>query len=297
MTASAASAPIVVFGSVNMDLVTSTGHLPAPGETVLGNGFATIPGGKGGNQAIAAAHAGGRVKFIGATGLDGFGSQLRDALITGGVAVDHLRQTAGPSGIAAITVDQAGENTIVVVAGANGTMTGLTDPDRDAIGSAAILVCQLEVPMSGVMSAVHTAAAASVPVLLNPSPVRDLPSELMAGVTVLVVNEGEARALGTAALAQVPHLVTTLGADGARYRGPAGEFAVAAPHVIAVDTTGAGDAFAGVLAVAWANGIAPRPAIQRACAAGALATTTAGAGGSAPSRAEIDELVAATYRP
>ncbi len=295
MSASPSTGPIVVLGSVNMDLVTTTDHLPAAGETVLGNNFSSVPGGKGGNQSIAAARVGGVVVFIGAVGDDDFGHRLRDVLTAAGVSVDLLRTTPGPSGIAAITVDGNAENTIVVIPGANGTVVGLTDADRETIRTAGMLVCQLEIPLAAVISAVGIAAAAGVPVLLNPSPARDLPADLLAGVTVLVVNEGEARALGAPALAQVPHVVTTLGGDGARYRGPADEFQVAAPKVDAVDTTGAGDAFTGTLAVAWASGTGPQQAIQRACAAGAIATTRPGAGSSAPSGPEIDRLVAASY--
>ncbi|SDO32267.1 ribokinase [Nakamurella panacisegetis] len=286
---------VVVLGSVNMDLVTTTSHLPAPGETVLGGSFSTIPGGKGANQAIAAARAGGTVAFIGAVGDDHFGAALGEALLGAGVNVEQLRHTAGASGIAAIVVDEQAENTIVVVPGANGGVLGLTDADRDVVRGADILLCQLEIPISAVISAAGVAAAADVPVLLNPSPARDLPSDLLDAVTVLVVNEGEAAAIGDDALRSVPHLVITLGRSGARYRGPGTSFEVSAPQVVAIDTTGAGDAFTGALAVAWAAGLDPRAALQRACVAGALATTTPGAGVSAPESDRIDDLVRTTY--
>jgi ribokinase len=288
--------PIVVLGSVNMDLVTTADHLPAAGETLLGKTFSTIPGGKGGNQAIAAARAGGTVLFIGAVGRDDFGSQLTDSLQGGGVSVDLLRHVGGPSGIASITVDDSAENSIVVVQGANGTVVGLTDADRDAVRAAGLLVCQLEIPMSAVVSAAGVAAAAGVPVLLNPSPACELPAELLASVSLLVLNEGEAASIGAAAVAGVPHVVTTLGALGARYRGPDAEFDVRAPQVEAVDTTGAGDAFTGALAVAWISGCSPRESVELACAAGALATTTPGAASSSPARTAIDELARITYR-
>lgn len=287
---------IVVLGSVNMDLVTTTPRLPEPGETVLGTSFSTVPGGKGANQSIAAAQAGGSVTFIGAVGDDHFGPVLTQALQAGGVDVAHLRRISGASGIAAITVDDRAENNIVVIPGANGTVVGLSDADRDAIRSAGILVCQLEIPLAAVVTAAGIAAAAGVPVLLNPSPARDLPADLLAAVSILVLNQGEAAAIGADAVASVAHVITTLGSAGAHYRGPDGEFDVAAPQVIAVDTTGAGDAFTGALAVAWAAGLAPRTAVQRACAAGALATTTPGASVSSPDGARIDELVSSTYR-
>ena len=286
---------IVVLGSVNMDLVTTTPHLPAAGETVLGTSFRTVPGGKGANQAMAAARAGGAVTFIGAVGDDQFGYALTEALRSGGVDVNQLRQTHGASGIAAIAVDENAENNIVVVPGANGTVVGLTDTDREAIRAAGILVCQLEIPLSAVVSAAGVAAAANVPVLLNPSPARALPAELLAAVSLLVLNEGEADTIGKDALAAVAHVVITLGRAGAHYRGSEAEFDVPAPPVTAIDTTGAGDAFTGALALAWASGLDPRAALQRACAAGALATTIAGAGGSAPDAARIDELVGSTY--
>jgi ribokinase len=295
MSHSHRTGPIVVLGSVNMDLITRTPRLPQPGETLLGNDFTTVPGGKGANQAIAAARAGGRVVFIGAVGEDEFGSRLRGALVAGNVSVEFLREAPGPSGIASITVDDDAENTIVVVPGANGTITALDVAERDSVRNAGLLVCQLEIPLDVVVGTVRMAAEAGVSVLLNPSPAQALPSDLLSGVTLLVVNEGEAAVIGPASLATVPHVVTTLGAAGAHYRGPNGDLDVEAPKVQAVDTTGAGDAFAGCLAVAWTAGLSPRDALQRACAAGALATTRPGASSSSPSAAEIDRLVAATY--
>jgi ribokinase len=291
-----ASARVTVLGSINMDLVADTERLPAPGETVLGTGFHTVPGGKGSNQAIAAARAGGTVTFIGAVGSDAFADALAGTLAGAGVATDLLRHVDGPSGIAVISVDAAAENTIIVVPGANGTVSGLGGDDAAAITGSAILVAQLEIPLDTVTAGARIAVQAGVAVLLNPSPARPLPPELLAAVTVLVVNEGEAAVLGEAAVASVPHVVTTLGAAGARYRGPSGEvLSVPSPAVRPVDTTGAGDAFAGALAVAWAQGLDPAAALRRACAAGALATTVAGASSSSPDREAIDALVAQTY--
>lgn len=289
-------AAVTVLGSINMDLVASTAHLPKPGETVLGSGFVTVPGGKGSNQAIAASRAGGSVTFIGAVGSDAFADPLTATLTSAGVSTQRLRRVGGPSGIALISVDAAAENTIIVVPGANASVTDLDGDDAAAIAGSAILVAQLEIPIGTVTAGARLAAGAGVPVLLNPSPARSLPGELLSAVAVLVVNEGEADVLGAEALAAVPHVVTTLGSRGARYRGPSGEtIDVPAPTVRPVDTTGAGDAFAGALAVAWAEGLAPEAALRRACAAGALATTVAGASSSSPARAAIDDLVAATY--
>ena len=278
MQQAAPSPLIVVVGSTNMDLITTTPTLPEPGQTLLGTGFHTAPGGKGGNQAVAVARAGGAVQFVGAVGEDDFGRALRDRLATAGVGTDRLRTVDGPSGIAAITVDAHAENTIVVVPGANGTVTDLDDEDRAVIIGAALVILQLEIPIETVVSAARAAADAGVVVLLNPSPVRDLPPELLDAVTILVVNRGEADALGADVLAAVPHVVTTLGGDGAVHRGPDdGETAVPAPKVDVVDTTGAGDAFTGALAVAWASGASPQAALEAACAAGADAATRSGA--------------------
>jgi ribokinase len=278
-----------VLGSINMDLVVRTVALPAPGETVLGSGFATSQGGKGANQAIAAARAGADVTMIGAVGTDPFGTELSTALRGHGVGVDRLRAVDGPSGIAVITVDDDAENTIVVAPGANGKLTELTEVDTEAIRASAMLLLQLEIPIQAVIAGALVAKAAGLPVLLNPSPARPLPDALLSAVTILVLNEGEASAIGAAALSAAPHVVTTLGSAGASYRGPNGERATARPPAVRpIDTTGAGDAFTGALAVAWAAGLDPAAALRRACIAGAIATTRPGAGGSAPSRADID---------
>ena len=266
-----------MLGSINMDLVVRTGNLPVPGETTAGTDFVTLPGGKGANQAIAAARAGGRVSFVGAIGDDDYGRRLAEGLAAARVSTDRLGRVPGSSGIALITVDDAAENTIVVVPGANARVR-VANPDAELIAGADMLLIQLELPVETVLGGARVAAGAGVPVLLNPSPVAPLTAELLDLITVLVLNEGEAAALGPAALAGVPHLVTTLGAAGARYAGPDGACCeVPAPPVVAVDTTGAGDAFTGTLAVAWARGLAPADALRLAGEAGAQATTYHGA--------------------
>lgn len=277
---------IAVLGSINMDLVTTTGRRPEPGETVLGSGFAMVPGGKGANQAIAAGRAGGQVEFIGAVGDDVFADELRAVLRESGVGTARLRTVDGPSGIAAIVVDAAGENSIIVVGGANATLTELSDDDLAVIAGADILLCQLEIPVQTVAAAARHAQANGTVVVLNPSPARPLPPELWADIDVAVVNSGEFAELG-AALDAVPQLVVTLGADGARYRGTDGrELRVPGLRVQVVDTTGAGDTFTGALAVAWQRG--PAEALRWACAAGALATTRLGASASIPACEEIE---------
>lgn len=290
---------IAVAGSINMDLVARCAVLPRTGETVAGREFHTTPGGKGANQAIAAARAGAddaRVSLLGAVGTDAFAKDLIATLKNAGIRTGRVRQVEGPSGTAHITVDDAAENTIVVVPGANGTVTSWSTADEDVIRNADLVMLQLEIPMTAVVQAAAAAAGSGVPVLLNPSPMRPLPKDLLRATTMLVVNEGEAAELGEQAAA-VPHVVTTLGAAGARYRGPDGvEIAVAAPQVNALDTTGAGDAFTGALAVAWAWGASPERALVRACAAGALAATVLGASASAPTRDAIDRLIEAGQR-
>ncbi|NEW42344.1 ribokinase [Nocardia cyriacigeorgica] len=287
---------IAVLGSINMDLVTTTDRRPRPGETVLGSGFAMVPGGKGANQAVAAGRAGGQVEFIGAVGDDVFADELRAVLRESGVGTARLRTFEGPSGIAAIVVDAGGENSIIVVGGANSSVTELSDEDLVVIAAADILLCQLEIPVVAVRAAARHAKANGTIVVLNPSPTRALPPELWADIDVAVVNSGEFTALGSA-LEPVPHLVVTLGADGARHRGPDGvELSVPGSAVEVVDTTGAGDTFTGALAVAWDRG--PAEALRFACAAGALATTRLGASVSIPRRDEIHAaLRAADFAP
>ncbi|QBS43706.1 ribokinase [Nocardia sp. CS682] len=276
---------IAVLGSINMDLVATTDRRPVPGETVLGTGFAMVPGGKGSNQAIAAQRAGGAVQFLGAVGDDVFAAELRRALTDSSVGVEQLRTVAGPSGVAAIVVDGGGENSIIVVGGANTRMTELTEADLAAIAAADILLCQLEIPLDTVAAAARHARANDTTVLLNPSPVQHLPAELWANVDVAVVNSGEAEQLG-ADLDPVAHVVVTRGADGAVYRGPDGrQLSQPSPRVEVVDTTGAGDTFTGALAAAWHRG--PEWALTWAGAAGALATTKLGASTSIPTEEEI----------
>ncbi|MET7767345.1 ribokinase [Nocardia sp. NPDC005366] len=295
MTTGARTPAIAVLGSINMDLVTTTGRLPAPGETVLGTGFAMVPGGKGANQAIAARRAGATVEFVGAVGDDVFAPRLRAALTDCGVGVDRLRTVSGPSGVAAIVVDADGENSIIVVGGANAGLTAMDDDDLAVLAKADILLCQLEIPIRTVAIAASHARAHGTTVVLNPSPVTDLPAELWAHIDVAVVNSGEAARLG-AALSSVPHVITTRGADGAEYRGPDDRsHRCASPVVEVVDTTGAGDSFTGAFAAAWHRG--PRAALAYACAAGALATTTLGASVSIPTAADIEAALAEQTPP
>ncbi|MFG2644227.1 ribokinase [Streptomyces sp. NPDC048370] len=290
---------IVVLGSTNMDLVAFVPRAPARGETVTGREFRTIPGGKGANQAVAAARAGADVSMIGAVGTDEFGARLRAALDSSGVDTDLLRAAEGPSGTAHIVVDDEGGNAIVVVPGANGTVTTLDHGDEALIATADALLLQLELPLSAVTEGAVTARRLGVRTVLTPAPAQQLPPELLAATDLLVPNEHEAAALtgiadphaaATALLAHVPEVVVTLGASGSLYAARGREpFTVAAPRVRAVDTTAAGDTFVGALAVALGEGRPVREAMAWASTAAALSVQRAGASSSMPYRSEIDE--------
>ncbi|MGW5670224.1 ribokinase [Micromonospora sp. NPDC003776] len=306
------SARIVVVGSANLDLVVTAPQLPKPGETVLGDDFRTVPGGKGANQAVAAARAGADCDFVGAVGADEFGTQLRDNLVAAGIDVRGLRSVDGPSGVALIAVDHAAENCIVVAPGANATLTGLDDADRTAIAAADVLLLQLEVPLAAVAEAAAAARDGGTAVVLNAAPARPLPTELLDLVDVLVVNEHEAAvvagvftddptALLDTLVTMVPRVVLTLGARGAAYADRDGtRIEVPAPRIEAVDTTAAGDAFTGALAVALAErgglSAATATAVLRwACAAGAACAQRPGASTALPERAAVEALAVATY--
>ncbi|MFD1543323.1 ribokinase [Nonomuraea guangzhouensis] len=290
---------ISVFGSANMDLVAYVSQAPKRGETVTGRAFRTIPGGKGANQAIAAARAGSVVAFLGAVGDDGFGGEMRTTMAEAGVEVERLRQVPGPSGIAHIVVDDDGGNSIIVVPGANGTVTGPTADDVAVIADSRALLLQLELPMDAVVAAAQAGQAAGVPVILTPAPTQPLPDALLDAVTLIVPNEHEAAditgadsadAALDALLERVPEAVITLGSEGALYGSRSGErLRVPAVRVKAVDTTAAGDTFVGALAVARTEGLPAAVALRFASAAAALSVQRAGASTSMPSRAEIDD--------
>jgi ribokinase len=289
---------VVVVGSANMDLVATAPVLPRPGETVLGNDFAMVPGGKGANQAIAAARAGASCAFLGAIGSDSFGVTLRARLAASGVDSAHARMVYGASGVALVVVDAEGENTIVATPGANAAFTSLTDAELSAVRGADVLVAQLEIPVETVTEAALAARAAGVRVLLNAAPARTLPAELLDAVDLLVVNEGEALTISGrgrddpgALLSVVPRAVVTMGDEGAWY-GDRDGTAVRVPafKVETVDSTAAGDAFTGALAVAWGEDREMVEAVRWACAAGAACARRLGASVSLPQRAEIDAL-------
>ncbi|MDZ7706722.1 MAG: ribokinase [Trueperaceae bacterium] len=293
---------IVVIGSLNLDLVARVSRMPEPGETVLALGYDEHAGGKGANQAVAAARSGGRVAMVGRIGRDEAGRRLRAGLEADGVDVAEVREVDAPTGRALIEVDESGQNRIVVVAGANAAW-GPDDLPSAALDGADLIVLQREVPDAVVAAAVRRGSAAGATVVLNLAPAGEVAAEVLAEVGVLIVNESEAgHLLGAAAktVAAGPvaaaerlaerfggDVVITLGADGAVHAGRSGTGTVAGLPVRVVDTTGAGDAFVGALAARLDDGAALADAVRFGCAAGAQATTRAGAQSSLPTRDEI----------
>jgi ribokinase len=281
-------ARVCVVGSVNMDLVFAVDTLPAPGATVLASALTRSPGGKGGNQAVAAARAGADVVLVAAVGDDATGAALRAHLQGHGVDLAGVVALPAPSGTASIVVDAHGENVIVVAPGANAQLELTSTRLRDLVAGCEVLLMQLEIPLRTALAAARLARAAGATVMLNASPAGADPAALaqLAELTdVVIVNESEAHSWDW----PVAHLVTTLGARGATHRSAAGEDRAPAPSVDVVDTTGAGDVFAGVLAAGWAAD--PAHALRRACAAGALATLTPGAGDCAPDDRAIEDAL------
>jgi len=291
---------VVVIGSVNVDFVVRAPHLPAPGETVVGGDLERHPGGKGANQAVAARRAGAEVAFIGAVGQDELGEFSTAALASEGIDISGTARLGGvATGSALIVVDGAGENQIAVAPGANAALIGhLVRRAVDAIGGPVdLFLVSFEVGDDGVAAAASVAIERSIPLLVNPGPARPLSEGLLKARPLLTPNEGELRALtgiaaveaGAQALARVTGgpVVVTRGARGATVvRGEAID-TTPAPHVTAVDTTGAGDTFAGVLASELARGSSLPRAVEVACAAAALATTEVGARAGMPSRDRI----------
>ncbi|MFG2992960.1 ribokinase [Streptomyces sp. NPDC048257] len=294
---------IAVLGSTNMDLVAYVPKAPRLGETVTGRAFRTVPGGKGANQAVAAARCGGRVVMIGAVGADEFGVRLRSALTAAGVETAPLRTVEGASGTAHITVDDEGGNSIIVIPGANAAVTGLEPGDEARIAAARSLLLQLELPLPAVLAGARAARAHGVRTVLTPAPAQPLPAELLAATDLLVPNEHEAATLtgltdplqaATALLADVPEVVITLGSAGVLYAARGRQpLTVPAPRVRAVDTTAAGDTFVGALAVALGEGRPMPAALRWASAAAALSVQRPGAQDSMPTRAETDAFAAA----
>jgi len=309
--------PIVVVGSLNMDVVIGVQRHPRPGETVLGGDYATYPGGKGANQAVAAARTAAQdreVIMLGRVGNDDFGRVLKTNLAECSVNISLLEATDSPSGVALITVDAQGQNMIVVSPGANGKLLPEHLP-ADLLKHAAVVLLQLEIPLQTVQSVTETAADKGVPIILNPAPAQPLSDQLLRKVSYLIVNESEAAELSGVAVGSgededkeqvkeqaraaalrlrqrgVETVIVTLGAAGSIWSSSETVGFQPAFEVDAVDTTAAGDAYCGAFTAAVAEGVALPQAIRFAAAAGALACTAKGAQPSLPARAQIEHFL------
>jgi ribokinase len=303
------TARVAVAGSLNMDLVVRAPHIPQPGETIIGSDFRNVPGGKGANQAVAAARLGADVSMVGRVGHDTFAEPLLENLAADGV--DHTYVTRDPeaaTGVALIVVDDAGENSIVVASGANARFSPAdVDAAEEALVDADVLLLQLESPLETVRRAAELARAHGAKVLLNPAPAQDLSDELLSLIDALIPNETEAALLtGRSVRSEkdarvaaealwdsgVETVIVTLGERGALLAQDGTVTLVPAFQVEAVDTTAAGDAFVGGFAVALAEGSALEEAVRWGNAAGALAATKMGAQPSLPTREALERLLA-----
>ena len=299
---------IVVVGSSNTDMIIKMEKIPVPGETVLGGEFSIAAGGKGANQAVAAARSGGNVTFVACVGQDIFGQQAVDGFLADKINVDYIfKDEKAASGVALIFVDNKGENSIAVASGANYKLT----PEhisraKDAITSSQILVMQLETPVDTVSAAAKLAKANGVKVILNPAPAQPLDDALFKNISILTPNESETELLtgikvdDDDSAAKAAHILLSKGLDAILITlGSRGVFLATAGvskiipgfKVKAVDTTAAGDVFNGALAVALSENKSLEDAVRFANAAGALAVTKMGAQPSAPNRQEIENLL------
>ena len=299
---------VVVIGSSNTDMIVKTPHIPRPGETILGGTFTTAAGGKGANQAVACARAGGQVTFVARLGSDMFGDQALKGFRQDGINVDYVtKDDSAPSGVALIVVDDKGENSIAVASGANGNLS-VSDVEAAAevIKQASIVLMQLETPVETIEAAAALAAESGVKVILNPAPAQPLSDKLLKKISILTPNETEAEMLTGVAVQNeteaakaaqalmdkgVTSVIITLGAAGAyvcshEFRGTVPGF-----KVDPVDTTAAGDTFNGTLAVALAGGRPLAEAVTFANAAAAISVTTLGAQPSAPNKETIEQFL------
>ncbi len=296
-----------------MDLVVGVEKLPASGETVSSDHFHMAPGGKGANQAVAAARLGASVKMVGRVGLDSYGDELLSSLASSGVDTTYVYRDNTPTGVALITVETGGMNTIVVCPNSNGECTPEdVEKAENAIAAADALITQLEIPLKTVEWALRIGRKHSVLTVLNPAPARTLPDTLLREVDLLVPNESEAEAIlgypvdsidtAIAAAASLQQLgpkmvIVTLGAKGAIFAGAEGCFAVPPFEVEACDSTGAGDAFIGAFVAAYGQGMDTRASLRFASAAGALAATRPGAQPSFPMADEVLEMIDTHQEP
>ncbi len=293
-----------MLGSINLDYVVRVLHHPVPGETVLGGDVHTHPGGKGANQAVAAARAGVRVRMIGCVGSDPSGAFMRENLEREGIDTTLVRTVPGSSGAAFIAVSETGQNTIIVSPGAN-ALVNTKELTSAKLAWSKVLLLQLETPLDTVLKSANLARRGGVRVVLNLAPAQALDADQLKDVDVLVVNETEAAVIGgrlpaSVADAQevarglrafVSTVVVTLGAQGAVYASADGEGHLPSPRVTVKDTTAAGDAFIGAFCAALCEGASLETAVRRGVVGGALACTKAGAQPSLPRRADIDALL------
>ena len=293
--------PIVVVGSISMDMVACTPRIPAVGETVIGTSFSTTPGGKGANQAVAAARLSYPTQMVGGVGDDAYGRPLLDALSAAGVDVAGMEPSAGASGLAHIFLAEDGHNSIVIVQGANGRVDRAhIDRHADLIRNAGIVLCQLELPLETTCYAIEMAAEAGVPVMLDPAPAATLPDSLFEKVAWFTPNETEAafyvgERLGVEETAEklftmgVKGLALKRGAEGAYVAVDGGRAEWVPPFAVqAVDTVAAGDCFNGAFAVSLMEGHDPWDAAWFASAAAAVSVTRRGAQAAMPERGDVD---------
>jgi ribokinase len=299
---------IVVFGSINMDLVVRSAHIPVPGETILGSDFVAVPGGKGANQAVAAAKLGTPTRLVGAVGDDAFAAPLQQSLQTYGVDTKHVMSTNGASGVALITVADNGENSIVVASGANMQLDHTClDAVAEALDGADTLLLQLEIPLELVIAAAQMARRRGVRVILDPAPARSLPGELLNNVDIVTPNESETAILtgifpNDEASCQAAYqslraqgasaVIIKRGAHGAWWSNGQSHVHVPAFSVPAIDTVAAGDCYNGALAVALRERMPLATAMRFAAASAALSVTRRGAQQSMPTRPEVERLLA-----
>jgi len=294
---------ILVVGSINMDLVVRVSHSPKPGETVLGSDFATFPGGKGANQAVAASRMGGEVSMVGRVGMDDFGDGLLQELVDNQIKTAHvIKDPTAPTGIAMIAVAHNGENMIVVASGANSKVSVEDVNEANSLMSETdIMLVQMECPLETVTAAIELANVHGLPVILNPAPAQSLSKDILSMVDYLTPNQSELVLLtGEEDLEEgvqklhswgVQNIVVTLGSEGAWVISKDIDLHLPAYQVTAVDTTAAGDAFNGALAVAIAEGEPLLKAVRYGMAAGALATTKRGAQPSLPTREAVEQFL------
>jgi ribokinase len=304
------STQIVVVGSINLDLVAATQRIPSAGETISGISFRTFPGGKGANQAVAAARLEGSVSMVGKIGADAFGDQLRESLEESNVNTRAVEVVPGSSGVALITTDAKGENAITVVAGANAQLSPADlDTHIDLIRNAGILLTQLEIPIETVEYLAAIAFRERIPLVLDPAPARPLPESLLKCVTWLTPNETETSillrrspgALSDASIEDAANdllargsrnVILKLGSRGCYLALEDGTRQLMPAYVVdAVDTTAAGDAFNGAFAVAMLKGQSPLESAAWASAVAAISVTRRGAQASMPSAAEVDRFL------